>query len=107
MRCSKRPGLLVLEGPRKYSPTEAIESDGSLAPRTESGAVLHDPEVVVARARRMATEGTVVTVDGQILRLQADTICVHGDTPDAATLAAAVRHGLETAGIVIRAVAAR
>jgi len=109
------PGSALLEAARaadlggtaEVFADRGYRSDGSLAPRTEPGAVLHDPEVVVARATRMATEGTVVTVDGQMLRLQADTICVHGDTPDAARLATAVRHGLEAAGIVIRAVAAR
>jgi len=84
----------------------AYRSDGSLAPRTEPAAVLHDAESVVARARRLVAEGTVVALDGQILKLRADTICVHGDTPGAARLAAAVRDGLEAAGIVIRAVGA-
>ena len=95
-----------LGGAAEVFADRAYRSDGSLVARTVPGAVLHDPEAVVARALRLVAEGTVVTIEGRVLSLQADTICVHGDTPDAARLAAAVRHGLEAAGIVIRAVGA-
>src|SRR5205814_2192100 len=59
----------------------AYEPDGSLASRRKPGAVIHDAGAVVARAVRMATERTVVAIDGSIVPLDADTICVHGDTP--------------------------
>jgi UPF0271 protein len=81
-------------------------ADGRLVPRQAAGAVMTDPEVVVPRAVRLIREGVVVAVDGEELRLEADTLCVHGDTPGAAALAAAVRSGLEAAGIDVRSYAA-
>jgi UPF0271 protein len=52
----------------------------------------------------MATDGTVVALDGSVLKLDAHTMCVHGDTPGAARLAAAVRQGLEAAGVIVAAI---
>ena len=69
----------------------AYRPDGSLVPRSEPGAVIDDPDTVSARAVQMALEGRV------------DTICVHGDTPDAAALAASIRLALVEAGIEVRA----
>lgn len=77
----------------------AYEPDGSLTTRSIGGAVIHDVRVVVARAVRMATEGRVQARDGAEIDLRVDTICVHGDTPGADRLAAALRAGLEEAGI--------
>lgn len=76
----------------------AYEPDGSLASRAKAGSVLHDPAAVVARAVRMVRDHEVVAVDGSVVRLEADTICLHGDTPGAAELARAVRAGLEASG---------
>jgi UPF0271 protein len=82
----------------------AYEPDGSLASRRKPGSVIHDPETVVARAVRMVKDHTVVAVDGSVVLLQADTICVHGDTPGSDDLAASIRAGLERAGITVKAV---
>jgi 5-oxoprolinase (ATP-hydrolysing) subunit A len=84
----------------------AYESDGSLASRRKPGSVIHDADAVVARAVRMVTERTVVAIDGTPVSLEADTICVHGDTPGADRLAARIRAGLEQAGVVVKAVGA-
>ena len=84
----------------------AYEADGSLTPRAKPGAVIHDAEVVVARAIRMAAERSVAAIDGTPVRLEVDTLCVHGDTPDAGGLAASLRARLESAGIEIKAVGA-
>jgi 5-oxoprolinase (ATP-hydrolysing) subunit A len=84
----------------------AYESDGTLVSRRKPGAVIHDPEAVVQRVVRMATDRTVVAVDGSVVRLELDTICVHGDTPGAAELAARIRQALSTAGVDVRAVGA-
>jgi UPF0271 protein len=84
----------------------AYEPDGSLASRRKPGAVIHDPDAVVARAVRMVTDQTVVAIDGSIVRLEADTICVHGDTPGSDQLAAKIRAGLEAAGITVKAIGA-
>jgi 5-oxoprolinase (ATP-hydrolysing) subunit A len=84
----------------------AYEPDGTLVSRRKPGAVIHDPEAVVQRVVRMATDRTVVAVDGSIVRLELDTICVHGDTPGAAELAARIRAALTAAGVDVRAVGA-
>ena len=73
----------------------AYNRDGSLVSRTLPGAVIGDEAAVVARARRMVNEGVVVAVDGSELRLRADTICVHGDTPGCDRLARRLRAALD------------
>ena len=82
----------------------AYEADGSLASRRKPNAVIHDPAAVVARAVRMVNDKTVVAIDGSIVALEADTICVHGDTPGSDDLAAKIRAGLEAAGITVKAI---
>lgn len=77
--------------------------DGRLAPRDAAGAVLTDPEVVADRALRIATLGTVTTIDAAELPLRVDSVCLHGDTPGAAGIARAVRGRLEAAHVVVRA----
>ncbi len=79
--------------------------DGTLVPRTQEGAVLHDPAAVVAQAVRLATRQEVVAIDGTVVPVQADSLCIHGDTPGAVTTATAVREGLERAGVGIEAFA--
>ncbi|MGF6834839.1 UPF0271 protein [Paenarthrobacter sp. TE4293] len=79
--------------------------DGTLVPRTQEGAVLHDPAAVVAQAVRLATRKEVLAIDGTIVPVQADSLCIHGDTPGAVDMAAAVREGLEQAGVQIEAFA--
>lgn len=80
----------------------AYEPDGALASRQKPGSLIDDPEVVVARAVRMASNRTVVALDGSVLRVAIDTMCVHGDTPGSDQLAATLRAGLEAAGITVR-----
>jgi len=82
----------------------AYDADGSLASRRKPGSVIHDPDAVVARAVRMVRDRSVVATDGSIVRLEADTICVHGDTPGSDDLAAKIRAGLEAAGITVKAI---
>ena len=79
--------------------------DGTLVPRTQEGAVLHDPDAVVAQAVRLATRKEVLAIDGTVVPVLADSLCIHGDTPGAVNMAAAVRKGLEQAGVQIEAFA--
>jgi UPF0271 protein len=80
----------------------AYEPDGSLAPRSRPGAVIHDPALVVERAVRMVRDGVVFTPDGREIPLKVETICVHGDTPGAPELTRRIRAGLEAVGIAVR-----
>ncbi|GAA3440965.1 LamB/YcsF family protein [Planomonospora venezuelensis] len=84
---------------RAYTPA------GTLVPRREAGAVIHDPDAVATRAVRMATARVVTAADGSQVPLEARSICVHGDTPGAVRLARAVRDGLAAAGVTVRAFA--
>ena len=81
----------------------SYEPDGSLTPRRFADAVLRDEAVVAARAVQMVRDGCVAARDGTVLSVRPDTICIHGDTPDAAALAAAVRSALEEAGVTVAA----
>lgn len=76
--------------------------DGTLAPRSQPGAVLDDADEVAERALRLATERRVVAVDGSVVQVGADSICLHGDTPGAVALARSVRRALEDAGVAVR-----
>ena len=79
--------------------------DGTLAPRSIDGAVITDPLVAAERAVRMAVDGRVETLDGTLVRVEVDSLCVHGDTPGAVAMAAAVRERLAAAGVELRAFA--
>ncbi len=81
----------------------AYERDGSLTSRNKPGSVIHDERAVVDRAVRMVKHREVVTTDGTVIALAADTICLHGDTPGAADLARVIRRELGAAGIQITA----
>jgi len=81
----------------------SYEPDGTLTPRHLSDSVLSEPGRAVERAVRMVREGKVVARDGSTFSISVDTICVHGDTPNAAELAAAVRLGLEQSGVEVKA----
>lgn len=78
-------------------------ADGSLVPRDRPGALLHDPDAVAARAVRLVREGVVEAVDGTLVRVDAVSLCVHGDTAGAVAIARAVRAALDAAGVAVRA----
>ncbi|WP_040156354.1 LamB/YcsF family protein [Mobilicoccus massiliensis] len=81
--------------------------DGTLAPRSQAGSVLHDPQEVSARMVQLVTTGTLTAVDGSTLSIDADSICVHGDSPGAVAMAAAVRDALTAADLEVTAFAGR
>ena len=80
---------------RAYAP------DGSLVSRSVAGSVLTDPSVVAARAVRMVMDGEVEALGGGVVRVRADSLCVHGDTPGALDLVRAVRHALTAQGLTL------
>ncbi|RDI97982.1 LamB/YcsF family protein [Dyella solisilvae] len=77
--------------------------DGSLQPRREPGALITENDLAIAQAMAMAREGKVRAVDGSIVELQADTLCVHGDGPHAVAFARNLRAALLAADIVVAA----
>lgn len=80
----------------------AYLADGRLVPRTQPGAVLHDPDEVAQRMVQLAREGTVTAQDGSLVRLKAKSICVHGDSPGAVDMARQVRERLNAEGVTLQ-----
>jgi len=81
----------------------AYLADGSLVPRERTNAVISDPEEVVDRALRVVQDGTLLSVGGDVIELNVDTLCLHGDTPGSVLLAARLRNSLESAGVKVMA----
>jgi UPF0271 protein len=81
----------------------AYTAAGTLVPREQDGAVLNDVSAVAARAVQIVRSGRVIAIDGTPVRVQADTLCLHGDTPHAIMFARAARKALEEAGITVAA----
>jgi UPF0271 protein len=79
----------------------AYLSDGTLAPRSAEGSLVVDPAEASRRAIALATGRDLEAVDGSVLKLRCDTLCVHGDTPGAVVLATAVRRALRSAGVPV------
>ena len=79
----------------------ALNPDGTLVSRSKPGSVIHDLDEVVERSLKMVTEGRATAINGEDVEVQADTLCLHGDTPGAVKMARAVRNGLRDAGVEI------
>jgi UPF0271 protein len=80
----------------------AYTHDGRLISRRQPHAIIHDPEEVQSRCVRIITEGTIETIEGGTVPIHAESICVHGDTPDAATIVRVIRRGLLEAGVALQ-----
>jgi UPF0271 protein len=78
---------------------------GTLVPRGRPGAIVDDPVAVAERVAAMARDRRVISVAGTQVAVAADTICLHGDTPGAAALAAAIRARLAREGVLVRGLA--
>lgn len=101
---ARRRGLAVAEEAfldRAYAP------DSSLLPRSQSGAMIDDPREAAARAVRLVCEGVVEAIDGTLLPIAADTLCIHGDAIRSLAIATAVRDAFERAGILVAGLASR
>jgi len=97
LKAGKELGLGVA---REAFGDRAYNEDGTLVSRKIAGSLLTDPELVAQRVLGLA-QGKVTAITGKEIRLQADTICLHGDTPGAATIAKTVRKALDGAGIQV------
>ena len=80
----------------------AYNPDGSLVSRAVRGSVYHDPARATEQALRMVTEGKVVAVDGTVVDVKVDTLCAHGDNPEAVEFVTQVRDQLMAAGVALR-----
>jgi len=81
----------------------AYQPNGLLVPRQMPGAVLHDRAAIADRAVRLAAQGEIVAANNAVIKTTAQSLCIHGDTPDAVEIARAVKAGLAVAGVEIRA----
>jgi UPF0271 protein len=81
----------------------AYDGRGRLVPRSQPGSVTRDPAVAAAAALRLARDGVALAIDGSEVAVEADTLCVHGDSPGALEMARAVREALERAGVGVKA----
>lgn len=79
----------------------AYETDGTLRSRSHAGAVFEDPRRAAAQALEIALRGRVFARDGQPIPVEAQTLCIHGDSPNATEIASAVREALVGAGVRI------
>jgi UPF0271 protein len=95
-RLAREAGLTVVA---EAFADRAYNDDGTLVPRGQPGSVKSDPAEVSARAVAMVTRNEVESASGQPVRIQARSICIHGDTAGAVALARAVRHALAKMGV--------
>jgi UPF0271 protein len=79
----------------------AYEDDGTLVARSRPGAVLHDADVCADRVLAMLEEGAITSIHGNKVQVRAETVCVHGDGPEAVAMARTIRRRLEAAGVVV------
>ena len=100
LAAGRQAGLTVVS---EVFADRGYRADGTLVPRSEPGALLHDPGQVSDRAVAMVRDGGVRSVDGVWVPLDVETICVHGDSPGAVGLAMALRTALVGAGFAVRA----
>ncbi len=79
---------------REIFADRALNTDGTLVSRSKEGSVIHDIQEVVDRSLRMVTEGKAVTISGEVIDVEADSLCLHGDTPGAVDMAQALKQAL-------------
>jgi UPF0271 protein len=109
-----QPGTLLLEEARGAGLPVAAEAfadrryrpDGTLVSRTQAGALLTDPEEAAEQALSLVRDHFVIAEDGSRIGVEADTICVHGDTPGAPEIARRIRERLAREGIAVAALEA-
>ena len=81
------------------------QADGSLTPRTQPDAIIHNADTAVAQVRRMVKDGKVKSIDGPDVVVRADTLCIHGDEPNAVEFARKIRNALDADGVRVAAIA--
>jgi UPF0271 protein len=99
--CAEMAASASLRVVKEAFADRAYLRNGQLAPRHLQGAVIKDSDVVRQRVLTLVTSGRMICTDGSQITLEAETICIHGDTPNAWKLAGAIRETLEGAGVSI------
>ncbi len=90
-----------IRGAREAFPDRSYESDGTLTPRSRPDALVSDPAVCADRAARMVLDGVVEARDGAMIEIEPESLCVHGDGPEAVAVLRAIRARLERSGVII------
>lgn len=96
---AEKAGMMVIAeafADRNYNP------DGTLVPRRDPAAVITDPDLVAARVLQLAEQGTITAVDGTELKVDAMSVCVHGDSPGSVAMTQSIVDRLRDRGIEIR-----
>ncbi|MBS3778855.1 MAG: 5-oxoprolinase subunit PxpA [Desulfovermiculus sp.] len=96
---AQKLGLTVA---REAFPDRGYTPEGTLVPRNSEGALIQDPQTVAARALSIARDQQVQDLSGRMVSVQADTLCLHGDSQQAVELAFAIRSWLENNDVVLR-----
>ncbi len=99
VKAAKELGLKVSE---EVFADRAYNSNGSLVSRKLPGSVIHDKDLVIERVKKMVKEGKATAIDGTEIDINADSICVHGDNPEAVAFVKLIRERLEADGIQVR-----
>lgn len=98
VEAAKETGLRVA---KEVFADRAYEEDGSLVARNKAGAMIEDEETAIARVVRMVTEGKVESITGKDIAIEADSICVHGDSEKALEFVKKIREALTENGVQI------
>jgi 5-oxoprolinase (ATP-hydrolysing) subunit A len=93
---------LGLKQAREFFADRTYDDNGQLTSRKKPGSVLHDATFAAERVLRALNDRAITTVNGVRLPVEIDTICVHGDSPSAVTMAREVRRRLEAAGVQLK-----
>jgi 5-oxoprolinase (ATP-hydrolysing) subunit A len=97
-KAAERLGLRLA---RESFPDRRYDDAGNLASRSIPGTVLKDPKAAAEQAVRMVRDGEIISMSGKRLKVQAESLCVHGDEATGVAVARGIRQGLEEAGIKV------
>lgn len=98
VKIAKQMGLRVA---REVFADRAINSDGTLVSRTINGSVIHDTSEVIERSLKMVNDGVIESINGDLVEVEADSICLHGDTQGAVELSKSLKEEFINSGISI------
>jgi len=99
VRAAKDVGLRVAE---EVFADRAYNDDGTLVPRSRPGAMIESEDEAIGRVIDMIDRGTVRSITGKMVEIKADSICVHGDNPEAVSFVKRIRRELESIGIKVK-----